>query len=127
MCLGKWQGWSLRVITFIAQFVLVVKPFGDLAISVPKGYNTLLVTPHVLGGTSLEDMAVLALGGFAAVLAVLVTGASQSRQHVITSSIHIESRKSPTKSLFDVGSSRISIVNVNTEKYHSDVLARSQG
>ncbi|GKA46081.1 hypothetical protein Tco_0738877 [Tanacetum coccineum] len=65
--------------------------------------------------------------GFAAVLAVLVTGASQRRQHVITSSIHIESRKSPTKSLFDVGSSRISIVNVNTEKYHSDVLARSQG
>nr|GEU44314.1 retrovirus-related Pol polyprotein from transposon TNT 1-94 [Tanacetum cinerariifolium] len=31
------------------------------------------------------------------------------RQHVITSSIHIESCKSPTKSLFDVGLSRISI------------------
>ncbi|GJX43167.1 hypothetical protein Tco_0259843 [Tanacetum coccineum] len=50
--------------------------------------------------------------GFAAALAVLVTGASQSRQHeshhcffpVDTSLIHIESRKSPTKSLFDVGS-----------------------
>ncbi|GJV14020.1 reverse transcriptase domain-containing protein [Tanacetum coccineum] len=53
--------------------------------------------------------------GFAAVLAVLVTGASQSRQH--------ESHKPPTKSLFDVGSSRISIVIVNTKEYHSDVLA----
>ncbi|GJS79005.1 putative reverse transcriptase domain-containing protein [Tanacetum coccineum] len=60
--------------------------------------------------------------GFAAALAVLVTGASQSRQHeshhrffpVDTSLIHIESRKSPTKSLFDVGSSRISIFTVNT-------------
>ncbi|GJT70165.1 hypothetical protein Tco_1029451 [Tanacetum coccineum] len=61
--------------------------------------------------------------GFAAVLAVLVTEASQSRQHVDTSLIHIESRKTPTKSLFDVGSSRISIVIVNTKEYHSDVLA----
>ncbi|GKB39727.1 hypothetical protein Tco_0884669 [Tanacetum coccineum] len=70
--------------------------------------------------------------GFAAVLAVLVTGTSQSRQHgksesdsyylsdyVVnsftgTSLIHIESRKSPTKSLFDVRSSRISIFIVNT-------------
>ncbi|GKC23328.1 hypothetical protein Tco_1025478 [Tanacetum coccineum] len=41
--------------------------------------------------------------------------ASQSRQH--------ESRKSPTKSLFDDGSRRISIVIVNTKDYHSDVLA----
>ncbi|GKC53367.1 uncharacterized mitochondrial protein-like protein [Tanacetum coccineum] len=40
-----------------------------------------------------------------------------------TSLIHIESRKSPTKSLFDVGSRRISIVTVNTKEYHSDVLA----
>ncbi|GJT64457.1 hypothetical protein Tco_1015937 [Tanacetum coccineum] len=44
--------------------------------------------------------------GFAAVLAVLVTGASQSRQHVITSLIHIESRKSPTAVLFDVDTGR---------------------
>ncbi|GJS51479.1 hypothetical protein Tco_0624841 [Tanacetum coccineum] len=71
------------------------------------------------------------LTGFAAALAVLVTGASQSRQHeshhrffpVDTSLIHIESRKSPTKSLFDVGSRRISIFTVNTKEYHSDVLA----
>ncbi|GJS80947.1 hypothetical protein Tco_0747488 [Tanacetum coccineum] len=48
-------------------------------------------------------------------LLVLITRASQSRQH--------ESRKPPTKSLFDVGSSRISIVIVNTKEYHSDVLA----
>ncbi|GJU94060.1 retrovirus-related pol polyprotein from transposon TNT 1-94 [Tanacetum coccineum] len=69
--------------------------------------------------------------GFTAALAVLVTGASQSRQHeshhrffpVDTSLIHIESRKSPTKSLFDVGSRRISIFTVNTKEYHSDVLA----
>ncbi|GJV71764.1 hypothetical protein Tco_1491759 [Tanacetum coccineum] len=62
---------------------------------------------------------------------VLVTGASQSRQHeshhrffpVDTSLIHIESRKSPTKSLIDVGSRRISIFTVNTKEYHSDVLA----
>ncbi|GJU30390.1 hypothetical protein Tco_1173979 [Tanacetum coccineum] len=47
-------------------------------------------------------------------LLVLITGTSQSRQHVITSLIHIESCKSPTKSLFDVGSSRISIFTVNT-------------
>ncbi|GJW50141.1 hypothetical protein Tco_0091492 [Tanacetum coccineum] len=47
-------------------------------------------------------------------LLVLITGMSQSRQHVITSLIHIESCKSPTKSLFDVGSSRISIFTVNT-------------
>ncbi|GKA10444.1 hypothetical protein Tco_0689877 [Tanacetum coccineum] len=45
-------------------------------------------------------------------LLVLITGTSQSRQHVITSLIHIESCKSPTKSLFDVGSSRISIFTI---------------
>ncbi|GJZ68688.1 hypothetical protein Tco_0631928 [Tanacetum coccineum] len=50
---------------------------------------------------------------------VLITGASQSRQH--------GSRKPPTKSLFDVDSSRISIVIVNTKEHHSDVLAISQG
>ncbi|GJT44558.1 hypothetical protein Tco_0953273 [Tanacetum coccineum] len=48
-------------------------------------------------------------------LLVLITGTSQSRQH--------ESRKSPTKILFDVGSRRIYIVTVNTKEYHSDVLA----
>ncbi|GJQ97959.1 hypothetical protein Tco_0009098 [Tanacetum coccineum] len=48
-------------------------------------------------------------------LLVLITGTSQSRKH--------ESRKSPTKSLFDVGSRRISIITVNTKEYHSDVLA----
>ncbi|GJV75943.1 hypothetical protein Tco_1507527 [Tanacetum coccineum] len=56
-------------------------------------------------------------------LLVLITRTSQSRQHVDTSLIHLESRKSPTKSLFDVGSRRISIVTVNTKEYHSDVLA----
>ncbi|GJX56443.1 hypothetical protein Tco_0286340 [Tanacetum coccineum] len=42
-------------------------------------------------------------------LLVLITGTSQSRQHVITSLIHIESCKSPTVELFDVDSGRISI------------------
>ncbi|GJQ93543.1 hypothetical protein Tco_0004682 [Tanacetum coccineum] len=56
-------------------------------------------------------------------LLVLITGMSQSRQHIDTSLIRIESRKSPTKILFDVGSRRISIVTVNTKEYHSDVLA----
>ncbi|GJY12980.1 reverse transcriptase domain-containing protein [Tanacetum coccineum] len=54
----------------------------------------------------------------------LFTGASQSRQHVDTSVIHIESRKPPTKSLLDVGSRRISIVTVNTKEYHSNVLEK---
>ncbi|GKA31253.1 hypothetical protein Tco_0717558 [Tanacetum coccineum] len=61
--------------------------------------------------------------GKPASLAVLAVGASQSRQHVDTSLIHIESRKPPTKSMFDVGSNIISIVIVNTKEYHSDVLA----
>nr|GEZ65018.1 hypothetical protein [Tanacetum cinerariifolium] len=42
-------------------------------------------------------------------LLVLNTGASQSRQHVDTSLIHIESCKPPTAELFDVDSGRISI------------------
>ncbi|GJR29478.1 hypothetical protein Tco_1105710 [Tanacetum coccineum] len=42
-------------------------------------------------------------------LLVLITRTSQSRQHVDTSLIHVESRKSPTAELFDVDSGRISI------------------
>ncbi|GKE18770.1 hypothetical protein Tco_1426347, partial [Tanacetum coccineum] len=42
-------------------------------------------------------------------LLVLVTGMTQSRQHVITRLIHIESCKSPTAELFEVASGRISI------------------
>ncbi|GJU57385.1 hypothetical protein Tco_1235151, partial [Tanacetum coccineum] len=66
------------------------------------------------------------LQGFAAALAVsLPRMASQSRTtrksetDIDTSLIHIESRKSPTKSLFDVGSRRISIFTVNapTKEY----------
>ncbi|GJV54400.1 hypothetical protein Tco_1450141 [Tanacetum coccineum] len=60
-------------------------------------------------------------------LHVLITETSQSRQHVDTSLIHIESCKSPTTELFDVDSGRISIVTVNTKEYHSYVLAESQG
>ncbi|GJR22509.1 ribonuclease H-like domain-containing protein [Tanacetum coccineum] len=46
--------------------------------------------------------------------AVLITGYVSKGTHVDTSLIHIESRKSPTKSLFDAGSSRISIFIVST-------------
>ncbi|GJU14110.1 hypothetical protein Tco_1136506 [Tanacetum coccineum] len=42
-------------------------------------------------------------------LLVLITGTSQSRQHVDTSLIHVESRKSPTAVLFDDDTGRISI------------------
>nr|GEU41790.1 reverse transcriptase domain, reverse transcriptase zinc-binding domain protein [Tanacetum cinerariifolium] len=42
-------------------------------------------------------------------LLVLITGTSQSRQHVDTSLIHLESHKLPTAELFDVDSGRISI------------------
>ncbi|GJW13447.1 hypothetical protein Tco_0017580 [Tanacetum coccineum] len=42
-------------------------------------------------------------------LLVLITEMSQSRQHVDTSLIHIESRKSPTAVLFDDDTGRISI------------------
>ncbi|GJR90822.1 hypothetical protein Tco_0214833 [Tanacetum coccineum] len=66
--------------------------------------------------------------GFAAALAVLVTGASQSKQHeshhrcfpvdpVDTSLIHLESRKSPTAELFDVDSGRVSI-------HHKDIKGK---
>nr|GEU66628.1 hypothetical protein [Tanacetum cinerariifolium] len=58
-----------------------------------------------------------------AALAVLVTKASQSRQHFDTSLFHIESRNPPTAELFDVDSGRISIVIVNNKEYHSDGLA----
>ncbi|GJV99227.1 non-LTR retroelement reverse transcriptase [Tanacetum coccineum] len=51
----------------------------------------------------------LIIKDFVVVLAVLVTGASQSRQHVSTSSIHIESCKSPTAEQFEVDSGRIYI------------------
>ncbi|GKE76958.1 hypothetical protein Tco_1543078, partial [Tanacetum coccineum] len=57
--------------------------------------------------------------GLAAALAILITGMSQSRQH--------GSYKSPAAVLVDVGRDRISIITVNTVKYHSDVMERSQG
>ncbi|GKA92760.1 hypothetical protein Tco_0814685 [Tanacetum coccineum] len=95
-------------------------------------WKTLLITHQGrfnFRGTSLIGFLAQSVGSSNAValdssyLLVLITGASQSRQHVDTSLIHIESRKPPTKSLFDVGSRRISIVTVNTKEYHSNVLA----
>ncbi|GJS50969.1 hypothetical protein Tco_0624331 [Tanacetum coccineum] len=64
-------------------------------------------------------------------LLVLITGTSQSRQHeshhrffpVDTSLIHIELQVTPTKSLFDVGSSRNVHFIVKYISKHSDVLA----
>ncbi|GJR28745.1 hypothetical protein Tco_1104977 [Tanacetum coccineum] len=97
----------------------------------PKNVNEALTDESWIIAMQEELNQFIANNGFAAALAVLVTGASQSRQHkshhrffpVDTSLIHIESRKSPTKSLIDVGSRRISIFTVNTKEYHSDVLA----
>ncbi|GKC02193.1 hypothetical protein Tco_0993803 [Tanacetum coccineum] len=57
-------------------------------------------------------------------LHVLVTETSQSRQHDKSES-NLASHLS--QHLFDVGTRKISIVTMNTVKYHSDVLARSQG
>nr|GEV79645.1 hypothetical protein [Tanacetum cinerariifolium] len=53
-------------------------------------------------------------------LLVLITGTSQSRQHVDTSLIHLESRKSPTVKLFDVDSGRIPFITMKTKEYHSE-------
>ncbi|GKE74139.1 hypothetical protein Tco_1536180, partial [Tanacetum coccineum] len=58
--------------------------------------------------------------GFAAALVILVIGASQSRQHVDTSLIHLESRKLPTAELFDVDLEGFSSITVNTKEYHSE-------
>nr|GFA90338.1 hypothetical protein [Tanacetum cinerariifolium] len=49
-------------------------------------------------------------------LLVLITKTSQIRQHVDTSLIHLESRKSPTVELFDVDSGRISIHHYEYER-----------
>nr|GEY32489.1 hypothetical protein [Tanacetum cinerariifolium] len=64
--------------------------------------------------SALIDITLNALDGFTAVLAVFITGASHSRQHVVTSFIRMKLHKSPTKSLLDVASSKISIVIGNT-------------
>ncbi|GJU20275.1 hypothetical protein Tco_1153617 [Tanacetum coccineum] len=61
-------------------------------------------------------------------LLVPITGTSQSRQHVDTSLIHIESHKSPTAELFDVDSGRISIRHYEILKSITlNVLAKSKG
>nr|GEY36354.1 RNA-directed DNA polymerase, eukaryota, reverse transcriptase zinc-binding domain protein [Tanacetum cinerariifolium] len=52
-------------------------------------------------------------------LLVLNTGASQSRQHVDTSLIRIESRKPPTAELFDTLEG-FPFITVNTKEYHSE-------
>ncbi|GKA09858.1 uncharacterized mitochondrial protein-like protein [Tanacetum coccineum] len=78
--------------------------------------------------------------GFAAALAILITRASQSRQHDTLVRLPMDIRfkidlgKSVgdltshlSQSLFDIGSGRISIVTLNTFRYHSNVLAIPQG
>nr|GEZ48412.1 hypothetical protein [Tanacetum cinerariifolium] len=60
-------------------------------------------------------------------LLVLNTGASQSRQHVDTSLIHIESRKPPTAELFDVDSGRIPFITMNTKEYHFECSGNYHG
>ncbi|GJT94088.1 hypothetical protein Tco_1082933 [Tanacetum coccineum] len=60
-------------------------------------------------------------------LLVLITGTSQSRQHVDTSLIPLESRKSPTDSACLMmtleGFSILSLCNTKYSEYHSYVLA----
>nr|GEW19493.1 hypothetical protein [Tanacetum cinerariifolium] len=57
-------------------------------------------------------------------LLVLITETSQSRQHVDTSLIHLESRKSPTAELLDVDSGRISIHHCRSSRIHSDEVLK---
>ncbi|GKD08943.1 hypothetical protein Tco_1188628, partial [Tanacetum coccineum] len=82
--------------------------------------------PWTLDGLSMGLGPLYLIKGFAAILAVLNTRASQSRQHDTLVGLPMDirlkidlgksvgSHKSPTMSLFDVGSSRISIFTVNT-------------
>ncbi|GKC45483.1 hypothetical protein Tco_1063205, partial [Tanacetum coccineum] len=105
---------------------------------------------HVAVNSTRHGLDIATIGNPAclAALAVLVIRASQSRQHdtlvrlpmdirlkidlrksvdVLMSLIHIECTSHLPQFLFDVGTGRISIITVNTVRYHSDVLAISQG
>ncbi|GJV81273.1 hypothetical protein Tco_1517143 [Tanacetum coccineum] len=101
------------------KFFLIDRRAAPIAMSWRNHDSSVADLIPLFGEFSESDAERLREVGFAVVLAVLVTKASQSRQH--------ESCKSPTVELFDVDSRRISIVTVNTKEYHSDVLARSQG
>ncbi|GJY84903.1 hypothetical protein Tco_0498929 [Tanacetum coccineum] len=83
---------------------------------------SLALTLLYLASKSLVEFKRISLTGFSNYTSRFVTRASQSRQHVDTSLIHIEYCKPPTTELFDVDSKRISIVTVNTKEYHSNVL-----
>ncbi|GKB53500.1 hypothetical protein Tco_0904253 [Tanacetum coccineum] len=74
----------------------------------------------MLMSSLISPMLTFLMEGFAVVLAVLVIGASQSRQRDKSESD--KSCKSPTAVLSDDDIGRISIVTVNTKEYHSDVL-----
>ncbi|GJQ89056.1 RNA-directed DNA polymerase, eukaryota, reverse transcriptase zinc-binding domain protein [Tanacetum coccineum] len=63
---------------------------------------------------SLIVVAITTGSPFYSINTIPVIRTSQSRQHVITSLIHIESCKSPTVELFEVDSGRISIITMNT-------------
>ncbi|GKA64037.1 hypothetical protein Tco_0763643 [Tanacetum coccineum] len=140
---------DLEPLSFSFDFVFMFEIFKSLSFSLdrPCHLAILCLDQHAHTLHRLESLLTISLDrldilkedlfenehvGFAAALAVLVAGTSQSKQHgkseldsyylsdyhhffpVDTSLIHIESHKSPTKSLYDVGSSRISIFTVNT-------------
>ncbi|GJS04207.1 uncharacterized mitochondrial protein-like protein [Tanacetum coccineum] len=111
---GVWSvchgGFILQIVRTLAGQVtdFAAMAYLSLRLSVPIQRISLDRVPAQSVGSSNTDVL------DSTCLLVLITGTSQSRQHVITSLIHIESCKSPTKSLFDVGSSRISIFTVNT-------------
>ncbi|GJX83322.1 hypothetical protein Tco_0332803 [Tanacetum coccineum] len=142
---------DLEPLSFSFDFVFMFEIFKSLSFSLdrPCHLAILCLDQHAHTLHRLESLLTISLDrldilkedlfehehvGFAAALAVLIAKTSQSRQHeshhhffpVDTSLIHIESHKSPTKSLYDVASVGFPHLHVKL-KYHSDVLAESQG
>ncbi|GJW59422.1 hypothetical protein Tco_0108757 [Tanacetum coccineum] len=113
--------WRSRLLTSLNLYHVILCHLAILCLYPHAHYLESLLTISLNIELLLDLLAILSLMffeevlGLAAVLAILVTGASQSIQH--------KSRKSPTAELFDVDSERISIFTVNTKEYHSDVLA----
>nr|GEX00597.1 hypothetical protein [Tanacetum cinerariifolium] len=133
----------------------IVKKYGmrtpGICVDKSKGKRKIPVTGCVMGLANVTtwdeiEKKIGLADGFAAVLAVLITGAYQRRKHGKSESLSyclpnevvnsclafqcldtLDLTNYLPHTLFDVGSRRISIVIVNTFKYHSDVLAISQG
>ncbi|GJZ68811.1 hypothetical protein Tco_0632361, partial [Tanacetum coccineum] len=128
----------LKVVKIISPTALCTS-VSDIG-SVVSMINRIVRSTPELDSTASSAIKRPQVEGFAAALAVLITRASQSRQHATHVRLSMDIRlkidlgkslgdltSHLPHSLFDVGSGRISIVTVNTFKYHSDVLAKSQG